>query len=137
MRLGTQEKILSVNLILEKDRLTVCQLAADAPVPAWVSDTAGFSSITRTREELSIVCPENVVPAEVKQVSGWRMFKVEGPLDFGLTGVLASVAAPLAEAGISIFSIATFNTDYVLVKEAKVAEAVKVLQAAGHTVRID
>jgi hypothetical protein len=73
----------------------------------------------------------------VKQEAGWRMFNVAGPLDFGLTGVLASVAAPLAQAGISIFSIATFNTDYVLVKEAKVTEAVKALQAAGHTVGID
>lgn len=125
------------NLSFKKDRLSVCQLAPDAPVPAWASGTAGFCSITRTSEELSIVCAESLVPASVKQVTGWRMFKVEGPLDFGLTGVLASVATPLAQAGISIFTIATFNTDYVLVKDAKVAEAMKALQAAGHTVSID
>ncbi len=126
-----------MNLSLSRERLAVCQLAADTTIPDWATGTAGFSSITRTSEELSIVCAENVVPAGLKQESGWRMFKVEGPLDFGLTGVLASVAAPLAQAGISIFSIATFNTDYVLVKDARVAEAVKVLEAAGHTVRID
>jgi len=98
---------------------------------------AGFFSVTRTHEELSIVCPESVIPVDVKQESGWRMLKVEGPLEFGLTGVLASIATPLAQAGISIFSIATFNTDYVLVKDALVAEAVKALHAAGHTVRLD
>src|SRR5689334_21245427 len=120
-----------MNLSLSKEHLAVCQLAAGAPIPAWASGKAGFGSITRTSEELSIVCAESLVPAGVKQVAGWRMFKVEGPLDFGLTGVLASIAAPLAQAGISIFSVATFNTDYVLVKDAKVAEAVKALQAAG------
>lgn len=96
-----------------------------------------FCSITRTNEELSIVCAENVVPQEVKQVTGWRAFKVEGPLDFALTGILASIADPLAKAGISIFALSTYHTDYVLVQDAKAAEAVKVLQAAGHTVRID
>jgi len=126
-----------MNLFLSKVRLAVCRLPPDAPIPAWASGSAAFSSITRTSEELSIVWPENGVPADVKQESGWKMFKVEGPLEFGLTGILASVASPLAQAGISIFSIATFNTDYVLVKDAKVAEAVKALQAAGHTIRID
>lgn len=126
-----------MNLSLQNDRLTVCQLPPDAPIPAWVSGAATFISITRTSEELSIVCAEGIVPAGLKEESGWRMLKVEGPLDFGLTGVLASIAAPLAQAGISIFAIATFNTDYVLVKDVKVAEAVKTLQAAGHNVRID
>jgi hypothetical protein len=122
-----------LNLLLTRDRLAVCQLLPSAPVPAWAENQQGFCSITRTNEELSIVCPEGVVPAGVKQEAGWRMFKVEGPLDFGLTGVLAAIAAPLAQAGISIFTLATFNTDYVLVKDAKVGEAMKALQAAGHT----
>ena len=126
-----------MKLSLGQERLAVCQLASDAFIPAWVSALPGFCSITRTGEELSIVCPEKVVPAGVKQETGWRIFKVEGPLDFGLTGVLAAVAAPLAQAGISIFSIATFNTDYVLVKDTQVAEAVQALQAAGHIVRIE
>jgi len=73
----------------------------------------------------------------VKQERGWRGFKVDGPLDFGLTGVLASVATPLAQSGISLFAIATYNTDYVLVKESKINEAVKALRAAGHTVRVE
>jgi len=124
-----------MNLSLHKDRYAVCQLPPEASVPEGIPIPAGFLSITRTNEELSIVCAESTVPVGVKQEPGWRMFKVEGPLAFGLTGVLASITAPLAEAQISVFSIATFNTDYVLVKEAQVAEAVRALQAAGHTVK--
>ena len=126
-----------MNLSLTQNRLTVCQLVPDAPIPDWASGKGVFCSISRTSEELSIVCPENVVPKDVKQEAGWRMFKVNGPLDFALTGILASIASPLAKAGVSIFALSTYNTDYVLMKDAKIAEAVKVLQAAGHTVRIE
>lgn len=126
-----------LNLALKKERLAVCQLAPDAAIPAWVSGIDAFCSLTRTSEELSIVCAENLVPKGVKQEAGWRVFQVEGSLDFALTGVLASIATPLAEAGISLFAVSTYNTDYVLVKDAKIAEAVKVLQAAGHTVKTD
>lgn len=126
-----------MNLSLRKDRLAVCQLPPDASIPAWASGPMAFSSISRTSEELSIVCLENVVPAGIKQDSGWRIFKVDGPLDFSLTGILASVADPLAKAGISIFAISTYNTDYVLVKDQKVDAAVKALKAVGHNVRID
>ena len=126
-----------MNLFLSPERFAVCQLPSDASIPTGVPARANFLSITRTSEELSIVCLESSAPAGVKQEPGWRMFKVEGPLDFGLTGVLADIARPLAEASISIFSIATFNTDYVLVKDAQVTEAVTALQAAGHTVSIE
>lgn len=125
-----------MNLSLQPGRLAVCQLAPEAPVPAWASGKASFCSITRTSEELSIVCPENLVPADVKQETGWRALKVNGPLDFALTDILASVAGPLAQAGVSIFALSTYNTDYVLVKDTQVTLAVKALQAAGHTVTI-
>jgi len=126
-----------MNLSLQKDRLAVCQLASDAAIPVWAAGKAAFSSISRTSEELSIVCPESVVPADVKAEAGWRVFKVDGPLDFALTGILASIAAPLAQAGVSIFALSTYHTDYVLVKDRKVDAAVKALQAAGHNVRIE
>ena len=113
-----------MKLSLKQGPLAVCQLAADAPVPAWATTRGAFTSLSRTREELSIVCPEGVVPRGVKQEKGWRMFQVDGPLDFALTGVLASLAAPLAKAGVGIFVLSTYNTDYVLVKDAQVAEAV-------------
>lgn len=126
-----------MNLSLSLDRLAVCQLAPDKPIPAWAAGKVSFCSITRTSEELSIVCPESLVPAGVKQETGWRALKVDGPLDFALTGILASVAGPLAQAGVSIFALSTYNTDYVLVKDSQVTEAVRALQAAGHTVKID
>lgn len=124
-----------MNLSLLPEQLTVCQLAPDASIPAWTAGSASFLSITRTPEELSIVCPASLVPDSVKQVSGWRAFKVEGPLDFSLTGVLSSLAGPLAQAGLSIFTLATYNTDYVLVKADQVGAATKALQAAGHVVK--
>jgi hypothetical protein len=123
-----------MNLTLLKEPLTVCQLAPDAAIPAWTAGRATFLSITRTEEELSIVCPATLAPASVKQEGPWRAFKVAGPLDFALTGVLASLTAPLAGAGISIFSFATYHTDYVLVKVSQVDAATKALQAAGHFV---
>ncbi|MFQ5577553.1 MAG: ACT domain-containing protein [Anaerolineae bacterium] len=110
----------------------VCRLEPDAPLPAWAA--AIFFSITRTPDELSIVCPQAVVPNHVRAEAGWRLLKVEGPLDFALTGVLASLANPLAAAHISLFAVSTFNTDYLLVKAESLAQAVRVLRQAGHRV---
>lgn len=116
------------------DRLAVCRLDAADPIPAW--GTRGpMVSITRTREELSVTCPENDVPEGIRAERGFVPLKVEGPLDFALTGVLASVAGPLADAGISLFAIATFDTDYVLVKAERLLDATAALRAAGHVVR--
>ena len=109
----------------------VCRLAPDAPLPTFAS-TALFTSITRTAEELSIVCPAGHAPQNAKCESPWTCFKLEGPFPFTLTGVLASFLDPLAERGIPIFAISTFDTDYVLVKEEHTASAFEILQAAGH-----
>ncbi len=113
------------------DVLAVCRLDADAPVPSWVTKQ-DFVSITRTRDELSIVCAQRDVPADVRCVCDWRALRVEGPLDFALAGILASLAAPLADAGISILAISTFDTDYLLLKETNLPRAIQVLSAAGH-----
>ena len=126
-----------MNLSLSPEKLSVCQLAPDAPIPGWSTPPLGFVSITRTREELSIVCATSLVPAGVKQETGWRMLQLEGPLDFNLTGILASLLTPLAKAGVSIFALSTYNTDYVLLKDEKVAIALPTLRACGHTIRID
>ena len=123
-----------LTLHLVPGRLAVCRLAPDAPVPEQPAD-AGFWSVTRTNEELSIVLPEEDVPAECRAETGWRCLKVQGPLDFGLTGILASLAAPLAEAGVSIFAVSTYDTDYVLVKESDLEQARQALSASGHHVR--
>lgn len=125
---------MGLTLTVLPDRLAVCRLDAGDPIPGW--GTRGpLVSITRTREELSVACPEADVPGDVKAERGFVPLKLEGPFDFALTGILASVAGPLAEAGISLFAIATFDTDYVLVKTERLGDAMAALRAAGHVVR--
>jgi len=110
----------------------ICRLNARDALPQWALANRGFVSITRTEDELSIICPESALPAGVTSENGWRILKVAGPLDFALTGVVSSIAAPLADAGISIFAISTYDTDYVLVRDANRTAAVQVLLAEGH-----
>jgi uncharacterized protein len=107
----------------------ICRLAPDAPAP---DTTALFISITRTADELSLICPTDQVPQNAKCESPWICFKLEGPFPFSLTGVLASFLDPLAQSGVPIFAVSTFDTDYVLVKEEYAAKALQALQAAGH-----
>lgn len=121
-----------LTLQLIHGEFAVCRLPAAAPVPAW-ADSAVFSSITRTADELSIMCPAAQVPADVKHEAGWRLLKFAGPFDFTETGILASVLAPLAAARIGILATATFDTDYLLVKDTRLAEVRQALEAAGHT----
>ncbi len=111
---------------------SICQLKGNADIPQWIYQSS-FFNISKTSEELSIVCEEQNVPADVKQNSGWTAFKVEGPLDFNLTGILASIANPLAEAKISIFAVSTFDTDYVFVKSDQFEKARHILTANGFT----
>ncbi|MBI3410777.1 MAG: ACT domain-containing protein [Planctomycetes bacterium] len=109
----------------------VCKLAPDSGVPVWAA-TGPFFSITRTPGELSIVCHEADVPADVSCERGWRGLRVKGKLDFSVTGVLSSLVDPLAEAGISVFALSTFDTDYLLVKAANFDRALNSLREAGH-----
>lgn len=111
-------------------RLAVCRLDPHAQLPSWLA--GAFTSVTRTREELSIVCDDQAVPQGVQAERGWRVLKVEGPIPFEVTGVAAALVAPLAEARISVFLLATYDTDYLLLKEESFARAVDVLRAAGH-----
>lgn len=123
----------SLPLALLPDHLAVCRLPPDAPLPAWAAGP-GFVSITRTDEELSIVVRQDRVPGDVVAVGPWRALKVQGPLDFALTGILAALTAPLADAGISLFAIATYETDYILVRAETLEAAITALTAAGHRV---
>ena len=113
-------------------RLAVCRLSSDAPLPSWIR--GAFTSVTRTDEELSIVCDDEAVPPDVQAERGWRLLKVQGPIPFEVTGVAAALIAPLADAHISVFLLATYDTDYLLLKEESFARALEVLRAAGHTV---
>ncbi|MEO8033271.1 MAG: ACT domain-containing protein [Acidobacteriota bacterium] len=111
----------------------VSRLERDAAVPQWA--TGEFVSITRTHDELSIVCDDAVVPASVRTERSFRCFKVNGPIPFETTGVASALTAPLAAASISVFIVATFDTDYVLVKSATLDDAIAALRSAGHVVR--
>ena len=121
----------SLHLTVQARMLAVCRLAPETPLPSW-SIHGPLISITRTADELSIVCPEEQIPDGITIERGWRSLKVEGPLDFALTGILADLAGTLASAGISIFAISTFDTDYLLVKEKVLQEAINALVNAGH-----
>ena len=121
-----------MELILLPDSLAICSLPRDVPIPPWA--LAGeFYAVFRSEEELSIVCPDGHPPAETKADRGWRALKVKGPLPLTETGVVASLSAPLAEAGISVFVVSSFNTDYLLIKEADISKAVRVLRS-HHTI---
>ncbi len=109
---------------------------SNKPELDWLKfgDGAAFVSITRTHDEVSGVCEEAVLPANVTAQRGRRLFRVQGPLDFSLTGVLASLTSHLAEAGVSIFAISTYDTDYLLLAEHGLDLAIAALERAGHTV---
>ena len=112
------------------DPLAVVRLPSDAAVPGW-AERGGFCSITRTPEELSIVTSCDAVPSTEQSEGPWTAFMVHGPLDFELTGVLSSIAGVLARAGVSIFAISTYDTDYVLVPSADAERARSALATSG------
>ena len=110
----------------------IAQLERDAELPNAVLASPGFMSITRTDDELSIVCAEGAATGLARVDSGWRVIKVQGPFAFDQTGVLAAFLVPLAAAAIGIFAVSTFDTDYILVKSKNLENAVEVLKEAGH-----
>lgn len=114
--------------------LAVCRLDPGEKLPTWATQ-ADFFCVTRSPDELSVVCPEGNVPEDVKCEKGWRILQLAGPFEFSLTGVLASVLDPLARAGVSIFAVSTFDTDYVLLKEESLPAAIVALRESGHEVR--
>jgi hypothetical protein len=145
----------SMNLVALPGTFAVCRYPANARLPAWILDChAEFFCVTRTADELSIVCLESrvVEPEPLFVPDGadsnqkdrtnaqverpWATLKVQGPLDFGLTGILSALAAPLAAAGISIFALSTYDTDYLMVKADKLQDAAAVLRAAGNNVTL-
>jgi hypothetical protein len=123
----------ALTLELVAGSYAVCRLGASEPLPAWAGE-GPFVSITRTDAELSVVCPQEAVPAAVLAEPGWRCLRVAGPLGFGMTGILASLSEPLASSGVSIFVVSTYETDYLMVQERDLDRAVDALTRAGHRV---
>jgi uncharacterized protein len=124
---------LTLNILPQK--YAVCRLDPNGHIPHWALLGDNFISLTRTRDELSVACLQENVPADVKAEREWRCVKVEGSFDFSLAGVHVSLAIPLAQANISILAIATYETDHLLIKEKDLERAVEVLKEAGHRIR--
>ena len=141
MNAATTPSPLTVAVLAEP--LSVCRLGADAELPDWATHAGSFCSITRTADELSVICATALIPdsraadeesAIEAREDGWRAIKLVGPFALTEVGVLFRIAAPLAVAGISILAVGTFDTDYVLVKATSLADAVAELRKAGHRV---
>jgi hypothetical protein len=115
------------------EQLGICRRDPSAPIPDRVVQSS-FFSVTRTPDELSIVCNETHMPKEERCSIGWRCLKIKGPLDFSETGILAALSRALAEAEIPIFVLSTYETDYILVRKQHLTRAVDVLESAGHSV---
>ena len=122
-----------LELDLLRERFAVARCDPNAGIPAW-AQSSPFISITRTPEELSVVCHEAVVPGSLAAKRGLRCLGVRGPLSFSQVGILESLARPLADASISILAISTYDTDYLLVAGANLDRAIQALIEAGHSV---
>ncbi len=122
-----------LELTLLPERFAISRLPANSPLPEWALK-GSFFSVTRTGDELSVVCELSLVPPEVQSQPGWRILKVHGPFVLSEIGVLSSLASPLANAKLSLFAISTFNTDYLLVAAATLSAAMKALGQAGHKI---
>ena len=113
----------------------VCRLSIEDEIPKWAFQSDVYS-ITKTHDELSIVCKEEYIPEGIECEKEWRVLKVQGPLDFSLIGILSTISGVLAQHKISIFAISTYDTDYILVKDDKINEAIEALKAIGCEIEI-
>jgi uncharacterized protein len=121
-----------MKLAILPDTFAICRLHPTADIPQWALQNKTLLSITYTADELSLVCPQSSVQGSVQYEGSWRAIKVQGPLDFSLTGILVALAAPLAAASIPIFALSTFDTDYLLIQEQHLTQAITVLEQHNH-----
>jgi hypothetical protein len=121
-------------LELLPDTLAICRLDAGAALPRWADQPGAFLTVSRTAEELSITAVQRLVPADAQCERDYRALRVRGPLPLDLIGILAAIADPLAAAGLGIFAISTYDTDYVLVKSRDLPAALEALERAGHRI---
>lgn len=121
-------KNMKLTLSILPEKLGICHFDKKSPIPDWALK-GDFSSITRTSQELSIVYPQEKIPGGVLFEKDWRAFRLESTVDMYSVGIIASLSKPLAEAGISIFNISTYETNYILVEEKNLAKAKKILSA--------
>jgi hypothetical protein len=121
-----------LDLVLLPDDYAVCRLEPGSAVPSGLDAGKGIVSVTWTETELSIICPARQAPTDATVNAPWRCFRVNGPLDLALTGIMAAIVGPLADARVNVFVFSTYDTDYVLVPTVRLEEAQAALSAAGH-----
>ncbi len=122
-----------MRLTLLSDTFAVCRLSPEQDVPQWAwRNRATLLSVTYTADELSIVCLQSLPPSGVQYEGSWKAIRIQGQLDFSLSGIRVALAAPLAAARIPIFALSTFDTDYILIKEEYSERARSVLEENGH-----
>ncbi|MDV4149421.1 ACT domain-containing protein [Clostridium sp. AL.422] len=124
-----------LNLKLLKGKYSVCRLYKNDEIPNWIFNEE-FFSITRTEDEVSIVCLQDKVKEEIKCERDWKVLKIEGPLDFSLIGILARISTLMANNDISIFAISTYDTDYILIKEEMIDRAIAVLENNNYKINM-
>jgi hypothetical protein len=123
-----------LELTLLPEEYAICRLPAGTPLPAGLDPGTGVVSVTWTPDEVSVICPADQAPSGATVERPWRCFRVNGPIDLALTGILASLVVPLADARVNVFAFSTFDTDYVLVPGVRLTEAITALRDAGHRV---
>lgn len=126
-----KEQVLT--MVLLSKTYSVCRLAPESTIPDWPLK-GDFYSVSKTRDELSVVCEDDLVPAKVTCEKAWKVLKIQGPLDFALVGILSKISQVLADVSVSIFAISTFDTDYILVKEKDLDQAVSALREASYEI---
>ena len=124
-----------LKLSLLKAKYAICTLSNNAPIPDWALKEI-LASITRTDKELTIVCRQEIIPSEIQSDLNWRCFKIDGSFDLNQIGVISSISSPLADAGISIYVISTYDTDYFLVKEENLDQTISTLSNSNHSITI-
>jgi len=128
-------KIQSRTLSVLPEYFAVCRLAPDKTIPTWAMPRqASFFAVTQTKDELSLICPQDCIPEDINIIAdkGWNCLKLEGPFELDEPGVLASLVMPLAQAGISVFAEATYDTDYLLINNLD--KAIKTLENLDHKI---
>lgn len=126
---------MDIKLKLMEGEIAVAKLKAGAPIPGWALSGAWFS-VTKTEDELSIAAESSRIPPGITSEGGWRTLKICGTLDFAETGIISGISAVLAQSGISVFVISTYNTDYILIKNAGLEDALGALGQSGYDIQI-
>ncbi len=128
--LNMQRMFEYMQLKLLSTPFAVLKLSPSEPIPTWATQSNHFF-ISKTSDELSIICPEQAVPSEVEASKAWRCFRVDGDLEFEQVGVVATVSKPIADAGISLFLVSTHDRDYVFVHVDSLEKAVETYKSIG------